>query len=469
MQRSLIVMRFASALIFALVAASASAAEFTPQQLDERLVERRAFDAVVWGVPAVNLDMMRQAYFRDANARYNDIIWWPKGADWRNQSLAANTLVRYIYFFADTRADGPIVFEIPAAVEGASFYGTIMDSWQFPVRDVGADGKAWKYLILPPGYEGEVPAGYTPLRFNTFGSYALVRSIVASDKRADIARADALVSQLKVYPLSKAGNPPAQTFRDMTGVSYEPAIPYDRRFFESLARIVNEEPAQELDKQMLGRLHPLGIEKGKAFAPDAATVAILERAGAEAQAYLLQGITRVTKPYWDGVHWGMPTAPSGFATTFTWRLPDQFDVDGRGITLANWFGPVEVLGKSSNYVATFFDSDGHRLEGQHSYRLNVPANVPVRDFWSITAYDAITSGLIRNAPVAVVSSRTKGLQVNADGSVDLYFGPKPPPGKASNWVHTEPGRMWFPWFRLYGPTEAFNDKSWKLTDFERIQ
>ena len=319
------------------------AKNFTPEELKARTVERRAIDAVIWGVPVVSLDMMRQAYFRDGKAEYNDIIWWPKGATWKNQSLAANTIVRYIYFFSNTQKSGPVVVELPPAVAGAGFYGTIMDAWQVPLTDVGVGGKGGKYLLLPPDYKGEVPGGYIPMRLKTYNSYALVRSILASNSEEDVRNGDALVKKIKVYPLSEVGSPPQQRFIDMTGVLYEPAVPYDVGFYVSLARMISEEPAQTKDLEMLGMLLPLGIEKGKTFDPDAPTRSVLNSAAREAQAWLLDGISRVSVKWWPDEHWALPTAPVGLKTTFLWEVPEFFDVDGRGITLADWFGPSQSL------------------------------------------------------------------------------------------------------------------------------
>ena len=152
------------------------------------MFERRAVDAVVWGAPAVTLDMMRQAYFRDAKANYNDIVWWPKGAGWQNQSLDVNPSVRYLYIFSNTKNDGPVVLDLPPAVDGASLLGTVMDTWQVPLIDVGVGGKGGKYLILTPDYTGEVPTGYIPLRPKTYNSYMLIRSIVASTSERGCAR-----------------------------------------------------------------------------------------------------------------------------------------------------------------------------------------------------------------------------------------------------------------------------------------
>jgi hypothetical protein len=109
----------------------------TPEELTAQSIRRRAVDAAIWGQPIVSFDAMRLAYFRDAKAKYNDIIWWPKGAGWKNQSLTVNTSVRYIYFFFSTKNDGPVVLELPADVAGTGFFGTITDAWFVPLVDIG--------------------------------------------------------------------------------------------------------------------------------------------------------------------------------------------------------------------------------------------------------------------------------------------------------------------------------------------
>jgi hypothetical protein len=153
-----------------------------------------------------------------------------------------------------------------------------------------APGSAGGYLLLTPDYTGDVPPGYIPLRPKTYNSYALIRSIVASRSEEDVRAGDALVKQIKVYPLSKEGNPPEPRLVDMTDKLYNAIVPYDDGFYVSLARVIDEEPAQSRDLQMLGMLLPLGIEKGKEFKPDPATRTQLKAAAAEAQAWLIEGI-----------------------------------------------------------------------------------------------------------------------------------------------------------------------------------
>jgi hypothetical protein len=442
---------------------------FTSADLQNRLIERRAVDAIIWGVPVVSLDLMRQAYLQNTKGVYNTLIWWPKGSGWKNQSLATNTIVRYIYSFHNTSLEGPVVYELPPSVEGAGFYGTIMDAWQVPLTDIGPGGKGGKYLILPPDFKGNIPAGYTPLHAKTFNTYTLLRSILKSESPEDVTKGDELVNKIKIYPLSKANNQPVQQFIDMTDVLYDPVVRYDTGFYSSLARMINEEPVYPEDMQMLGMLLPLGIEKGKEFNPDAETSTLLNSAAAEAHAWLLDGITRVPTPFWEGEKWVMPSAPSGKETTFRWELPNYFDVDGRGITLADWFGPVTVLGKSSAYLATYFDNKGLPLQGSNNYQLHVPANVPVSEFWSVTTYNMETSALFLNSPKLAVSSMGSNLIKNTDGSVDVYFGPEAPAGKEANWVFTQKETNWFPWFRFYGPQEGLYTKSWKMPDISETK
>ncbi len=321
---------FVGLLLLAHPATAQNTKPITAEELASRTVYRRAVDAVIWGAPAVTLDMMRQAYFRDAKASYNDIIWWPKGAGWKNQSLDVDTSVRYLYIFSNTKDDGPIVLDLPPAVTRAKFLGTILDSWQVPLTDVGVDGKGGKYLILPPDFSGEAPAGYIPLRPKTYGSYILIRSILASRSEEDVRAGDALVRQIRIYPLSKAGSPPEPHFIDMTGKLYDAVVPYDDRFYDSLAGVINEEPVESRDLEMLGMLLPLGIEKGKDFKPDPATRAQLKAAAAEAQAWLIQGIISTCPPYWPDSKWNIPAPLIGIKTEFLWEVPNYLDVDAGG-------------------------------------------------------------------------------------------------------------------------------------------
>ena len=183
---------------------------FASDDLTERALHRRAIEAVLWGMPAVNYDAMLQAVLRDAKGKVNQIIYWSRPSDWKNQTLTPNTDVLYIMPFMNTKDVGPIVLEIPAA-EGGVIVGSIMDVWQRPLEDVGPagldKGKGGKYLLLPPDYEGEVPEEYFPLAADSYQSYALLRAIPESGRDADIAKAAKYLKKIRLYPLAQSNHP----------------------------------------------------------------------------------------------------------------------------------------------------------------------------------------------------------------------------------------------------------------------
>jgi hypothetical protein len=127
------------------------------------------------------------------------------------------------------------------------------------------------------------------------------------------------------------------------------------------------------------------------------------------------------------------------------------------------------VGQGSQYLWTYRDGSGEWLQGAQSYRLRVPADVPIENFWSVVVYDASSRSELQNSQMLPSVSQYTGLKQNPDGTVDIYFGPRMPPGPEKNWIETLPDRGWFPIFRFYSPTEAYCDKSWKLNDIERVK
>ena len=457
-----------AALVCVLAPSNAHAQKFSSEELQRRTVERRAVDAAIWGMPIISVDAMRQGYFRDGKAKYGDIIWWPKGNNWKNQALTPNTSVRYLYIFLNTKDTGPVVLEVPSAAKGASLLGTVGDAWQAPLTDLGFEGKGGKYLALPPNYTSEVPPGYIPLRSRTYNIFTTIRSILASSSEEDVRNGDALVKQVKIYPLSQAANPPAQRFVDMTDIMYDGLVHYDASMYTSLARMLNEEPVQPQDLQMMGMLLPLGIEKGKEFKPDAATTAQLNSAASEAHAWLLAQLPTFVTTWWPGSEWKVPVSPFAQKTGFSWKDANYFDVDSRALAMAGFFLPPAKLGGGSFYLGAYSDSSGQTLSGEHTYHLHVPKDVPVSQFWSVTVYDFERQTLFPNTRPSL-DSLDKTMRKNSDGSVDIYMGPKAPAGQESNWIPTPEGKSWFPWFRFYGPEKALFDKSWKMPDIEKLK
>jgi hypothetical protein len=451
-------------------ATSAFGQDSSADELVSRTVERRAVEAVIWGMPAVNTDLMYQAMLK-LGGKANQIVYWSRLLDWRNQTLTPNPDVIYLMAFFNT-TDGPMVIEIPPADAGV-INGSIMDPWQAALEDVGpagADkGAGGKYLILPPGFNERPPEGYIVLPSANYQGYALLRSILKSGSGADVEAAVAYGKRIKLYPLGQAANPPETVFLDAAGAVYESTIPYDLRFFQSLDRFVQSEPWLERDKAMIDQLKTIGIEKGKPFHPDKAIQGLLNAAAGEAHAWLALKYETMFAPYYEGRQWVFPILPEvigGLQSQFA--KPDSYPVDGRGVTYTMAFFSTKHSGIGQYYLMTIKDKNGNALDGGGAYRLTVPANAPVNQYWSATAYDRRTHALIRDMPRSGRSSQSPGLQTSSDGAVEIYFGPKAPDGKESNWVPTNAGGKFEVLFRFYGPEKAVFDKTWKLPDIEPI-
>jgi hypothetical protein len=448
--------------------AYAQSQALSADDLAHRAIERRAIEAMIWGMPAVNTELMYQAMLK-LGGKPNQIVYWSDLLDWKNQTLTPNPDVIYFMAFFDTR-DGPVVIEIPPAGDGV-INGSIMDPWQAALEDVGPagvdKGAGGKYLIMPPGYQGAVPDGAIVLPSGNYLGYALLRSILKSGSDADVKTAVAYGKRIKLYPLAHAANPPETVFVDAIGKLYDSTIPYDVSFFQSLDRFVQQEPWLARDKAMIDPLKTIGIEKGKPFNPDEATKGVLNAAAREAHAWLDLKYQTMFQPYYEGRRWVFPIAPDvvkGLQSQFA--DPDSYPVEGRGVTYTMAFFSTKHSGIGQFYLMTLKDKDGQNLAGANTYRLTVPAKAPVRQYWSATVYDRETHALVREMPRAGRSSQSPGLQANTDGSVDIWFGPKAPPGKDGNWVPTGADGQFEVLFRFYGPEKPVFDKSWALPDIE---
>jgi hypothetical protein len=452
-----------------------TAQNLSSEDLASRTIQRRAVEAVIWSTPVVNFDRMYQAMVNDAKAGEgsNKIVYWSRLFDWKNQTLTPNPDSIYFMPFFNTKDVGPVVIEVPPAGDG-SITGSIDDCWQNALEDVGPagmdKGKGGKYLILPPDYKDKPPAGYITLQAYNYEGYALLRSILESNSEADIAKAVAYGKKIKIYPLSQAAHPSKTQFVDAIDVVYDAILPWDMRYFESLNRIVQIEPWLTRDKAMIDQLKSIGIEKGKPFNPNAKTQDALKAAVGEAQAWLADKYENSYFPpsYYEGGHWYVPVSPEviqGLQSFFA--NPDSYPVDGRGVAYTVGFFSAKHFGAGQFYLMTFKDKDGQQLAGGNTYRLNVPENAPVTQYWSATVYDGETHALVRNVQWASRSSQTPGLQKNGNGSADVYFGPKAPAGKESNWVPTDANRKFEVLFRFYGPQKPLFDKTWKLSDIEK--
>jgi hypothetical protein len=383
--------------------------------------------------------------------------------------LTANTESIYAATWLDLR-EGPVVVESPPNTLGFvddAFFNYVTD-----LGNAGPDrGKGGKYLFLPPGYDGEIPDGYYTFESGTYGNWLIWRGfLVDGDPGPGV---ESMKANTRVYRLAEAGDPPEQAFVNLSGQSFNTIHANDYSYFDEINAIIQEEPVDSVDPELLGLLAAIGIEKGKPFAPDERMKALLTDAAAvgNATARALVFATRDPEAFiFENSHW--KTGFIGGSHEFQRdgvRLLDArslFFYYATGITPAM---AAKMVGVGSQYAGAAVDSEGRHFDGGRTYKLTLPPNVPAGDFWSLVLYDNQTRSMLQTDQQFPSLNSQRGVQQNPDGSTDIYFGPSAPPGKASNWIQTAPGKGWTIILRLYGPLEPWFDKDWQPGEVEWIE
>lgn len=444
------------------------------KDFDYQIKYQRAFEAVLWNMPAIAIYSFRRAAFTDLGMKDNDIIAYSAPATPKLEAITANSTTPYISAFSDLRK-GPVVLEVPAASEEGSGYGQVVDAWQLTIADVGPSGldkgKGGKLLFTPPGYEGTIPAGYIPVASPNYRIAFAFRSIRAPGK--SVADAYAYAKRLRMYYLSEANNPPEQRFIDPINERY-PTLPfYDERHFEDMAAVMSVEPVKEQDKVMIGMLKSLGIEPGKPYAPDEKTKKAMRQAAIDAWFFMQEWFDNIPEDrlFWPDRHYASLLMTDA-NRRFTFVYDDHIDLINRA---AEYFWctymPKELTDNpATQYLMAMADKDGKPLEAGKLYKLDVPAEMPVKQFWAFTVYNRATMSFIYSDSnrTTLSSYDIDGMKKNADGGVTIYVGPKAPTGLESNWIPTA-GKRPLPAMRFYGGTDALNNKSFKMPDMELVE
>jgi hypothetical protein len=393
--------------------------------------------------------------------------------------------------YVDLGQDGPLVIEVPPRQQGI-----LDDFWQRPlegptidghtfVGDVGFagpdKGQGGKYLLLPPGYAGEVPQGHFVYRSRTNNVFVFWRAFFRDPNQ--LAEPVNLIEQTRIYPLGHRETAKPMQFPDASGVPANMLFPSDGSYFEMLSRFIDSEVVEPADVDWRGMLAAIGIVKGQPFKPDARTKAILDNAAKTAfkttkvLAFDIFPTQVSAARVYEDRQWTNPLlgnyskAGPELNLEWLWRTGSFRDLNARVNFFTNYYSMSPVMarrtpGPGAAYLIGFRDSSGTLLAGNKNYRLHLPAGIPVADFWSLSVYDALTASALDNGQPFPSIASFDHPEANEDGSTDLYLGPTPPPGKEKNWKRTVPGKGYFTIFRLYGPTEHFFNGSWKPSDIE---
>jgi hypothetical protein len=463
----------------------------TTQKVHDELLFQRATQTYLWAMPLINTLGMQVGSEKTFGAGYNVLPIWKQRLDAKTLVTTPNSDVLYAMSYVDLGKDGPLVMEAPPELQGI-----LLDYWQRPIPvdggrffgDVGFagpdGGKGGKFLLLPPGYKGTVPEGYFVYRSGTNNVFIFLRGFFEDPK--NLTPAVAHLERTKIHPLNGEATAKPMKFPDASGIPVNMLPISDGSAFEQLKLLVDREGDNLAGPDWLGMLAAIGIVKGKPFTPDAHAKEILDRAAKAAyKMSRVIGFEQVVgglsyKVYPDR-HWanpmadGTPAKPSGvFNLSWENTAGGYLALDSRINFFTNYYSISPGMlsytpGKGANYMVGFTDSEGASLSGSTNYRVNLPPKIPARIFWSMTVYDAEnSSGLANGQPFPSFGSRDKPTQ-NADGSTDLYFGPKAPEGKQTNWLATVPSKAYFVILRIYGPAESAIDKSWKPSDIAKVK
>lgn len=429
---------------------------------------QRASQAYIWSTPLVSFATWRdqQNEHYGPNTRGTFAVY--SSYQEKKGVVTGNLTTPYIIGF-DNLASGPIEIDYPAGKTA----GGLMDFWQRPITDIGLSGpdkgKGGRYIIVGPTDD--------PEKYKKHGIYVFQSATQNVFFGLRLFQGDpefqkAFKAGVKI---SAVGGESSETiFIEGLDKEWSGTSPRGLAYWKTLHQILCDEPVREQDKVWMAMLEPLGIVKGRPFAPDERQIRILRKGAAlgELMARNLQVNPRFAEPYWKGTQWY-----KSFDFTTSQDTKTKVELDERTTWFYEAVTSTEAMvnpkvGEGQVYMTTKRDSAGKLLRADKTYRLRVPVDVPVGQFWALTLYSENTrrpydsgQGTIRSANL---DSRLQDLKKNADGSIDLFIGPNAPTGYESNWMKTVNDDGWFVYFRLYAPLKPFFDKTFKLPDFKVV-
>ena len=483
--------------------------EATAELLYDHLDFVHGVEAFLGALPGASLAAVRRGYL-STGVEDNSFAFFPELMDSASVFLTANCDTVYFWGFLDL-SDGPMVIDVPSIEAPSGVLGTIDDMWFRWVTDFGLPGpdrgQGGRYLIVGPGYDGPLPdSGFHVSHVRTTRATVIGRAFMIDNDPKIAAEAIRTGFRVSPYvpgaqgtavgtflageaPLGAVAPVPETRFVEATGKSFNTVYPNDFGFWELVHELVQQEPPDATDPDLLGLLASVGIVHGKPFEPDARMRKILEEAVVVGNA-TARTVTFAARPeegfaFYPDSAWesalfvggyefldpppkitadGVVAAPSDGARKLNSRT--NFFYMATGITPAMC---MRLTGIGSQYIYAMRDSQGEYFDGARDYRLTLPPDIPESRFWSVILYDRQTRSMLQtDQHLPRLGSQSGTVETNPDGSTDIYFGPTAPSGKESNWLQTNPDKGWWTILRLYNPLQPFFDKSWRPSEIEPL-
>jgi len=444
----------------------------TADKIYDYLDTTRAMDTFLKGMPGASVNALIDGAHSIGAVEANEVMIFDNLMGDESLFLTGNSSTVYAIPDLDLKRDGPTVVEVPDGLLGAA-----NDAWFRYINNLPTAGK---YLYLPPGYDGPVPDGFAIYRPTTYRIWVFLRSSV---KNGDVEAAASLVKDnVKVYPLSKFADQPEMKWVSASGKAFNTIHPNNIEFYHHLDEIIQYEPVEMLDAETRGLFASIGIEKGKKFDPDERMMKVLADGVALGNA---ASRAIVWYPRYDKNMKGVrvyPDTDSNWIMAYTARNVhfngengQTMNTDARVMfhypyTAVTPAMAAPRLGKGSDYAITYVDSSDQPFDGSKTYKLELPPNPPVGNFWAVTLYDTQTRSMLQTSQkYPSIDTNSKGVKNNPDGSLTVYFGPTAPKGQENNWVETVPDKSWFVILRMYAPLEPWIDQTWRPSEVELVE
>jgi hypothetical protein len=444
------------------------------QKLRDELFYQRAIHAYMTMLPALNVIGMRDGSEAAFGSGYNVLPIWKDRMDARCWVPTPNADVIYSMSYLDLKETGPLVVAVPPEI-----IGMFTDFFQRTITDVGAIGpdraRGGLYLLLPPGYQGHVPDSYFAFESSTYNVFLFFRTVMG--KGPDPKPAVAIAERTRIYPLwEEEKNIKPMTFPNGSGKRVDMMYPVDYSYWEKLKKFVDYEPVEAITPELRGVLAAIGIVKGRPFEPTKNQKRLLEKAVQVAPKMILALRMEPRADKRDLYYKDRQYVRAWAAATAEWMQESYLDVNQRATFFQYAYSSapamvMRTIGAGSKYPVAMRDADGNFLNGSNHYKMHLPAGIPAKAFWAVTLYN-ITDGTMPETPQLLPSKNSldESIAKNADGSVDLFFGPTRPEGTAeTNWIQTVDGRDFMAVIRLYGADIAFFDQTWKPDDVVKVR